>query len=96
MTKISEEDIARLAQLSKLSLTEDEARALQGELSTILEYIETLQKLDIEGVEPTYQVNDLQNVWRKDEVARLKIKREDLLALSNQHKDNQVQVPKVL
>ncbi len=96
MTKISQDDIARLANLSSLSLSREETEKLQIEIETILDYIKSLDELDTEGVEPTYQVNSLQNVWREDEVDESNVGREILLSLAKATKDNQIQVPKVL
>jgi aspartyl-tRNA(Asn)/glutamyl-tRNA(Gln) amidotransferase subunit C len=61
-----------------------------------LGYVAQLNELDTENVTPTYQVTDLQNVWREDEVMRSDVTREQLLALTHESRDNQVKVPKVL
>jgi len=96
MTKISQDDIVHLAQLSSLHLDQEESAKLQAEVGTILEYIEMLDQLNTEGVEPTYQVNNLQNVWQEDEVSESSVGREVLMSLAYASKDNQIQVPKVL
>lgn len=96
MTTISRDDVLHLAQLSSLQLSDDEVNSLQTEMSTILGYVEQLSDLDTTGVEPTYQVTGLQNVWRDDSVIDSGVSREQLLALSPAAQDNQVKVPKVL
>ena len=96
MTQISREDVLHLAQLSSLQLTDDEITGLQTDISNILGYVEQLGKLNTEGVEPTYQVTGLSNVWRADSVINYGISREALLKLSAEVVDNQVKVPKVL
>ncbi len=96
MTRISIDDVHHLAQLSSLQLEDGEAEALRGDLENILGYIEQLSELDTEGVEPTYQVTDLQNVWRDDVVDDYGIGREQLLALAPDTEKNQIKVPKVL
>ena len=96
MTQISRDDVQHLAQLSSLQLADDEVDALQTDISNILGYVEQLGELDTSGVEPTYQVTDLQNVWRNDSVIDYGISREALLELSQESSDNQVKVPKVL
>ncbi len=96
MTTISLDDVHHLAQLSSLQLGDDEALELQADISTILTYIQQLAELDTSGVEPTYQVTDLENVWRDDEVIDDGINREQLLALSRESVEHQVKVPKVL
>ncbi len=96
MTQISREDVLHLAQLSSLELDEAEINGLQTDLSNILNYVNKLSELDTEGVEPTYQVTGLQNVWRDDEVIKSKVTREELLARASDVSDSQVKVPKVL
>lgn len=96
MTKISTDDVHRLAQLSSLQLDETEAEALRGDLENILTYIEQLSELDTEGVEPTYQVTGLQNVWREDTVDTYGLEKDALLALAPEAEADQIKVPKVL
>jgi aspartyl/glutamyl-tRNA(Asn/Gln) amidotransferase C subunit len=54
-----------------------------------------LKELDTENVKPTYNVGQLQNVWREDEVGN-EIKTEELLQSAEYVVDNQIKVPKVL
>jgi aspartyl-tRNA(Asn)/glutamyl-tRNA(Gln) amidotransferase subunit C len=96
MTKILIDDVRHLAQLSSLSLSDEEVEALRQDIDGILTYVEQLGELDTEGVEPTYQVTDLENVWREDEVVESDVTREQLLALAPEAANNQVKVPKVL
>ena len=85
-----------LAQLSSLQLASDEVDALQQDLSNIVGYIEQLGELDTTGIEPTYQVTGLSNVWRDDVVDQSGVTREQLLALATEQQNNSVKVPKVL
>jgi len=96
MTQISSDDVQRLAQLSSLQLADSEADSLAADIENILGYVQQLAELDTTGVEPTYQVTDLENVWRDDKVIESAVAREQLLALSPESHDNQVKVPKVL
>lgn len=95
MTTITINDVQRLASLSSLHLSDDEAQELQGDLERIIKYIEQLGELDTTGVEPTYQVTGLENVWRDDEVVS-DVGRDALLALAPDQQNDQVKVPKVL
>ena len=95
-TTITRDDVLHLAQLSSLQLSEDEIVALQADLANILGYVDQLSELDTQGVEPTYQVIDLENIGRDDVVAHSSANREKLLALAPEQKDNQIKVPKVL
>lgn len=66
MTKLSRDDVLKLARLARLQLSEDEITRYQGELAEILEYIDKLQDVDVGDMKPTNQVTGLTNVWRKD------------------------------
>lgn len=96
MTTISTNDVQHLAQLSSLQLSENEVESLRGDLENILGYIEQLSELTTDGVEPTYQVTGLQNVWREDTVDTYGLGREALLALAPAVEAEQIKVPKVL
>lgn len=96
MTNISTDDVRHLAQLSNLQLDDNEVEALRVDLGNILGYIEQLSELNTEGVEPTYQVTDLQDVWRNDEVDDYGVGRDELLALAPDTDKHQIKVPKVL
>ena len=95
MTNISTSDIQHLAGLSSLALADDEVDGLRQDLENIIGYIEQLGELDTSGVEPTYQVTGLENVWREDEV-QSGISRDELLELAPEKQKNQVKVPQVL
>ena len=95
MTTISTSDIQHLASLSNLALADDEVDGLRQDLENIIGYIEQLGELDTSGVEPTYQVTGLANVWREDEI-QPGVSREALLDLEPEKQNNQVKVPQVL
>ena len=95
MTNISTSDIQHLASLSSLALADDEVDGLRQDLENIIGYIEQLGELDTSGVEPTYQVTGLENVWREDEV-QPGISRDELLELAPEKQNSQVKVPQVL
>ena len=96
MTTISTDDVHHLAQLSSLQLDTNQVESLRLDLENIVGYIEQLSELNTTGVEPTYQVTDLQNVWREDEVDDYGVSRESLLAMAPAADKNQIKVPKVL
>ena len=64
---IEREQVLHVAKLSRLKLTDDEVGRLEGELSSILDHVDRLAEIDIEGVEPTSHVVPLENVLRDDE-----------------------------
>ncbi len=96
MARISKDDVVHLSHLSNLSLTDDEVESLQGDLEKILNYVGDLSGINTEGVEPTYQVNDPQNVDRADEVIDYGVDRQALLATAPEQLDDQIKVPKVI
>jgi len=96
MTQITRDDVLHLAQLSSLKLDDNEIDGLRTDISNILGYVEKLGELDTSGVEPTYQVTGLENVWRDDSVIDYGVNRDDLLAIAPESTNNQVKVPKVL
>ena len=68
MSTITNDDVRHLAQLSSLQMSDVEVELLRADIEKIINYINQLDELDTDGVEPTYQVTGLQNVWRDDEI----------------------------
>lgn len=64
---IDREQVLHVARLARLRLSEEELAAMPGELSSILDHIDRISSLDLEGVEPTARVIELENVLRPDE-----------------------------
>ncbi len=56
-----------MARLARLELSEAEVQRMAGELSKVLDHIEKIRELDLEGVPPTSHVVELVNVLREDE-----------------------------
>ena len=96
MTNVSRDDVVKLAALSNLQLEESEVDGLTEDIKNILGYIEQLNELDTAGIEPTYQVTDLENISRAEEIAKNDVTREELLALAPEQAEDQIKVPKVL
>jgi len=63
---IDRDQVLHVARLSRLALTEEELERMPGELSKILEHVEKMDELDLDGVEPTSHVVDVVNVLRED------------------------------
>lgn len=96
MSTISIADVQKLAQLSALTITDDQVQTMTNELNEILGYVEQLNEVDTDGVEPTYQVNGLENVTRPDEIKDMDVSQEDLLKNAPQQQDGSIKVPRVL
>ena len=63
---IEREQVLHVAKLARLGLSDEEVERMAGELSGILEHVDRIAELDLEGVEPTSHVVELENVWRAD------------------------------
>jgi aspartyl-tRNA(Asn)/glutamyl-tRNA(Gln) amidotransferase subunit C len=63
---IDRDQVLHIARLARLRLGEDEVERMAQELSGILEHVETIGSLDLEGIEPTTHVVALENVMRAD------------------------------
>lgn len=96
MAKLTREDVLKLAQLARLQLSEAEIEEYATELTEILQYVEQLQKVDVDGLKPTNQVTGLTNVTRPDEIRDYGYKPEDLLKNVPSTKDNQIKVKRML
>ena len=64
---ISRDQVLHVARLARLRLSEDEIERMSRELSTVLDHIEKISELDLEGVPPTSHVVEVENVLRADE-----------------------------
>jgi aspartyl-tRNA(Asn)/glutamyl-tRNA(Gln) amidotransferase subunit C len=89
---IDREQVLHVARLARLRLSEEEVERMAGEMSTILEHVETMNELDLEGVEPTSHVVELQNVLRED-VPRECLPRERALEQAPDVADGGFRVP---
>lgn len=79
MTKLTREDVLKLARLARLDLTDQEIDEYTSELSEILQYVEMLQTADVTGLLPTNQVTGLSNVTRADVIKDYGYQAKDLL-----------------
>lgn len=64
---IEREQVLHVAKLARLRLSDEEIERMASELSGILDHIEKIEELDLDGVEPTSHVVTLENVLRADE-----------------------------
>lgn len=89
---IEREQVLHVARLSRLRLSEEEIDTLTGELSSVLDHVDKLAEVDIEGVEPTSHVVPLENVLRDDE-PRPSLDREVALSQAPDPHDGAFRVP---
>lgn len=96
MNAITIDDVKKLARLSALDVTDDEAKNLRDQLEEILGYFQQLDDVDTTGVEPSYQVTGLENVSRHDEVEPETVSPAELLKNAPHVQDGQIKVRRVL
>ncbi|MDH4202841.1 MAG: Asp-tRNA(Asn)/Glu-tRNA(Gln) amidotransferase subunit GatC [Phycisphaerae bacterium] len=94
-TKIDEAQVRRVALLGRLELSDEEVTQFSGQLSAIVEYIEKLNELHTDGVEPLAHCLPVHNVLRED-VPRPSLSNEAALANAPEREDEYFKVPKIL
>jgi aspartyl-tRNA(Asn)/glutamyl-tRNA(Gln) amidotransferase subunit C len=92
---ISRDDVAKVAKLSRLALTEEELRAQTEQLGKILTYVEKLNAVGTSKVEPMITAAASGNVFRKDEV-KPSLSRDDALAAAPDQDGEFFKVPPVI
>jgi aspartyl-tRNA(Asn)/glutamyl-tRNA(Gln) amidotransferase subunit C len=95
VARITTEDVAHVAQLARLKLTEDELEQFTGQLAAVLEHARDVEALDTEGVPPTAHPLPLRNVLRDDEV-RPSLDRAEILAAAPSIEADRFRVPRIL
>ena len=93
--KIDEAQVRKVAKLSRLDLSDAEVEEFTGQLSAILEYVEKMNELDTEGVEPLAHCLAISNVLREDRVWE-SLGTEAVLANAPQRDGEFFKVPKIL
>lgn len=95
MSDISREQVEHVAKLARLNLTEEETVKYTSQLNAILHFVEKLNDLDTEGIEPTSHVMEVYNVMREDE-NRPSIEREEALRNAPDQEEGHFKVPAVM
>jgi len=96
MSKLSRDDVLKLARLSRLDLSDAEVNEFIVELSDILQYVEQLQAIDVEGLKPTNQVTGLTHVTRQDTVRDYGYTAADLLKNVPETIGDQIKVKRMI
>ena len=92
---VTRDDVAYIAGLARLSFSDDEMVTMTTELNSILHYVEKLNEIDTEGVQPLSSIHDQANVLRED-VAEGSIPTGLALQNAPDRQDRFFKVPKVL
>ena len=95
MTKITKEEVKKVAHLARLELNKYEINNHAEQLEKILEYIEQLEKIDTDEVPCTTRAIEVTNVFRKDEKKNSDCA-EELLELGPSREDRFYKVPKII
>jgi aspartyl-tRNA(Asn)/glutamyl-tRNA(Gln) amidotransferase subunit C len=93
--RITREDVAHVADLARLTLTDDELDRFTDQLAAVLEHARDVEALDTAGVPPTAHPLPLRNVLRDDEV-RPSLDRDEVLAAAPATENDRFAVPPVL
>jgi len=89
-------DVNKIANLARLELTEEEKEHLHSEMENIVDYVDMLTELELDGIEPTAHAVPLTNVMRKD-VEGKSFPREDMLQNAPATVDDElIKVPQVI
>lgn len=97
--KITREEVLRVAELAHLSLTDSEVTKFQGQLDSILSYIDKLKELDVSGVQPVAQAleaNAKPGATLRDDVVRVCDVSRAVLEQAPEAKAPYFRVPKVI
>ena len=95
MTKITKEEVKKVAHLARLELNENEINNHAEQLEKILDYIKQLEKIDTDDVPCTTRAIEVVNVFRKDEKKNSDCN-EELLELGPSREDKYFKVPKII
>ncbi len=92
---ITKEEVMHVANLARLDMDEAAIDKFAGQIGTILEYVEVLNRVDTQGVTPTSHAISLTNVFREDREKKA-LERDKALANAPQKEDGNFVVPKII
>ncbi|NTV99604.1 MAG: Asp-tRNA(Asn)/Glu-tRNA(Gln) amidotransferase subunit GatC [Chlorobiaceae bacterium] len=92
---VTAKDVAYIAELARLRFTDDEMERMTNELNEILLYIDKLNEVETEGVEPLSSIHDLSNFLRED-AALPSLSQDAVLHNAPDRQDRFFKVPKVI
>lgn len=93
--RVDDATIEYVGILAKLELSREEREAAKRDMSRMLDYVDKLNELDTEGVEPMSHLFPVHNVFREDEVINAD-SREQILASAPEQKDGAFKVPRTI
>jgi aspartyl-tRNA(Asn)/glutamyl-tRNA(Gln) amidotransferase subunit C len=93
--RLTRDEVAHVAALARLELTEEELDLFTGQLAQVLDHADDVASLDLEGVLPTAHAMAVTNVLRPDEVKPV-LDRDEVLAQAPAVEDHRFRVPRIL
>jgi aspartyl-tRNA(Asn)/glutamyl-tRNA(Gln) amidotransferase subunit C len=93
--RLTRDEVAHVAALARLELTEEELDLFTGQLAQVLDHAADVSSLDLAGVAPTAHALALTNVLRPDEVQPC-LDRDEVLAQAPSVEDHRFRVPRIL
>ena len=95
MSRISSDDVRKVAKLARLDLPEEKIATYTGQLESILDYVSQLAEIETEGVPETTRAVEVTNVTREDGVTPTPV-REEILNQAPLREGDFFRVPKIL
>jgi aspartyl-tRNA(Asn)/glutamyl-tRNA(Gln) amidotransferase subunit C len=93
--RVDEKEVEKIANLAKITLTDKEKKKYSLQLSEILKYVEQLNEIDTENVQPLSHVQEVTNIFRQDKVIP-SLKKEEVFKNVPEVHGPYYQVPKVI
>jgi aspartyl-tRNA(Asn)/glutamyl-tRNA(Gln) amidotransferase subunit C len=95
MSSLSRDDVAKLANLARIEMTEDELVNLASQFGGILDAVARVQELNLEGVKATSHPQPIENIFREDQVLP-SLTPEQALSGAPAQEDQRFRVPQIL
>jgi len=93
---ISKEEVKHIAKLARLGLSDKEIEKFQKELSSILDYVEKLKKVDVSKVQATSHPLEVKNITREDEPRKSEVESGRLVEMAPDKKEGHIKVKSIL
>ena len=90
--KVSKKEVEKIASLARLSLSEKELESRTNDMNNILNYMDSLNEINTDGVKELLNVHDMNNSLREDEYSS-SISKKDFLKNSPSKNENYIEVP---
>ncbi len=93
--KVDKSLVNKLSDLAKLNFNEEEEKEIINDLSRMIEFVDKLKEINVDGIEPLIYMNDETNIFRED-IVKMEITREEALKNAPLADSDYFKVPKVL